>query len=200
MAESAASLQINSGDHLCVLHDGDAERDQVLGLYLKDGITAGDKCLFGAHDASRSVFRSRIGPAGEVDSALSSGQLDIRTAHDQLVSPGQFSFTKLIALWKDFTTTALDEGYRFVRLGAEARWWTPQIPDVDAFIQYESELNRFVPQYPQAVLCLYDVRKIDGAFIMNAIRVHPRVMLYGLVCENPYFLTPDEFSDRTKRS
>ena len=37
--------------------------------------------------------------------------------------------------------------------------------------EYESELNRFVPRYPQVIVCLHDL----------------------LVFENPHYLSPDEY-------
>ena len=189
----ALPLDIKPGEHLCAVFDGDAERDRILGEYLRHGITVGDKCVFGAHDADAARLLGRLDPAGGLAAARSSGQLEVLTGQDPVVTPEQFSFARILDLWATITARALQDGYRRVRLGAEARWWAPQTPDNQTFLRYESELNRFTPGTPQAILCMYDVRHADGAFIMNAIRVHPRVVLYGLTFENPFYTRPDDF-------
>jgi hypothetical protein len=36
------------------------------------------------------------------------------------------------------------------------------MPGVDELVGYESELNRFMPRYRKAVLCLYDLERFCG--------------------------------------
>jgi hypothetical protein len=196
MASTAISLKVSPGEHLCVVHNGDAERDQILGAYLRDGLAAGSRCLFGVHDASSAAVLRRLG-SDDLAPAVSTQRLQFRTEKDPVITPEDFHFSKLIEMWAAFTSSAMDDGYESVRIGAEARWWDPQMPDNDTFIEYESELNRFVPGTPQTILCMYDIRKADGAFIMNAIRVHPKVVIYGEIFENPYYLLPDEYQQRS---
>jgi hypothetical protein len=66
-------------------------------------------------------------------------------------------------------------------------------PGADEFIDYESELNNYVPEYPQAVLCLYDLALFGGSMLVDLLRTHPKLLLGSLIVENPHYLTPDEF-------
>ena len=60
-------------------------------------------------------------------------------------------------------------------------------------LSLESEMNRFVPLYPQVILCLYDVGSFGGGIVVDLLRTHPKVLLGGMILDNPYYTTPDVF-------
>jgi hypothetical protein len=67
------------------------------------------------------------------------------------------------------------------------------LPKVEELIGYESELNRFLPRYPQWFMCLYDLETFGGAILVDLLRTHPKLLLGGMLLENPHYLSPDEF-------
>jgi hypothetical protein len=48
-------------------------------------------------------------------------------------------------------------------------------------------------KYEDPVCCTYDVSKFSASVIMDAMRVHPAVIIGGVLQENPFFVTPGEF-------
>ena len=66
------------------------------------------------------------------------------------------------------------------------------VPGMPEFIRYETELNRYAAQHAQSILCLYDLTRYGAGVIVDLLRVHPIILLSGLVLENPYYLPPDE--------
>jgi hypothetical protein len=56
----------------------------------------------------------------------------------------------------------------------------------------ESEMNRYLPLYPQVVVCLYDIERFGAGIIVNLLKTHPRMLIGQMLIENPYYLTPDE--------
>ena len=50
-----------------------------------------------------------------------------------------------------------------------------------------------VSKYDDPVCCTYDVSKFSASVIMDAMRVHPAVIIGGIYQENPFFAPPDEF-------
>jgi hypothetical protein len=72
-------------------------------------------------------------------------------------------------------------------------WALRQVPGVEELVSYESELNRFLPRYPQVILCLYDLERFSGEIIIDLLKTHPRVLLGSMVLDNPNYLEPDEF-------
>jgi hypothetical protein len=182
------TADIKPGDHLCVLYRGQPERDRVLIPYLRGGVRAGDKCLFATNDTDATGILTDLHEETGMPAAVRSGQLAVRSAEKRSARPGESAITRLITLWDTETGAAMDDGYGFARLGAEARWWMPPAPDAEAFLRYEFELSRYLPTYPQTALCLYDMNYFDASVVMEVVKFHPRAMVNGLVLENPYYL------------
>ncbi|QNF95822.1 MEDS domain-containing protein [Janibacter sp. YB324] len=55
-------------------------------------------------------------------------------------------------------------------------------------LAYEARLNDFAPRHPQSILCLYDIDAVGTGVVFEAMRVHPRIWLSGLVLENTLLL------------
>jgi hypothetical protein len=53
-------------------------------------------------------------------------------------------------------------------------------------------MNRYLPLFPQVVVCLYDIDRFGGGIIIDLLKTHPRVLVGEVLIENPYYLTPDE--------
>lgn len=186
-------LTINAGEHVCALYSGTEDRNRVLVPYLTDGLLAGHKCLVAVTDQDSSQMTGTIGPDVDVDATIAAHQLELRDQETPVTAPSEFSIDGNISFWDGQVTQALADGYPFVRLGAEAGWWMPQLPSVDDLISYESELNRFAGRYPQSILCMYDLTEFGGRLVVDLLNTHPRVLLSGLPFENPYYMSPDDF-------
>jgi hypothetical protein len=70
------------------------------------------------------------------------------------------------------------------------------LPDWREVVQHESELNRMLSLYPQVLLCLYDLEKVGGAFLVDLISMHPRLLINGRLTENAHYLAPDDWLAR----
>jgi hypothetical protein len=78
-------------------------------------------------------------------------------------------------------------------VAGETTWLFDDPPGADEFVEYESELNRYTTQYPQSILCLYDLERFGGGMMVDLIKTHPKLLLGGLLIDNPHYLSPDEF-------
>jgi hypothetical protein len=47
--------------------------------------------------------------------------------------------------------------------------------------------------YDDPVCCTYDVSKFSSSVIMDAMRVHPAVIIGGVLQVNPFYVPPDQF-------
>jgi hypothetical protein len=45
LALGVSGIETELGDHICALHSGEFQRDQVLILFLEAGLASGDKCI-----------------------------------------------------------------------------------------------------------------------------------------------------------
>lgn len=185
-------LSLDVGDHVCAFYRGSAERDEILRSYLGAGLDAGDKCVCVLDDADPGELRAALveamGPADVVP-----GQLDVHVSHDTYLLGGRFSTAAMLSFWDDAVGAAMDSGFSFSRAVGEMTWALRQMPGVDELVGYEAELNDFLPRFPQVILCLYDLERFDGDVLIDILKTHPRVLVGGMVLDNPYYLEPAEF-------
>jgi hypothetical protein len=184
-------LALRPGDHICALYSGDRQRDAVLLPFLRAGLQAGQWCCLGITEDSPSRVLTDLGPEVDLAAALATNQLMLRGLSDEVSSPASFSVAGMIEFWEEAVAEPLGSGaYSYARLTAEAKWWAHQVPSWEAFVEYEIELNRFTTRHPLGVLCLYDFSTDDSSLLINLVNSHPRILVGGVILENPYYTPP----------
>ncbi len=184
-------VHLDAGDHVCAFYFGTDERDKVLIPFLQVGLQGGEKCIAVVDHPDPPEMAARLGDHAE--SYVASRQLLLEKSADTYLRNGAFSTTDMIAYYEEFVSEAIADGYPFARVTGEAGWVLEGPPGAEEFIDYESQLNNFAPRYPQVILCLYDLERFGGGMIVDVLKTHKKLLLGGLVLENPHYLTPDEF-------
>ncbi len=192
IALGAGGLSIPSGSHICAFFRGIAERDEIIVPFLREGLRAREKCTCIIDDGVDQV-RSAL---AVTDGALpdpQGGQLAICSSKETYLRRGRFSTQEMLDFWDDWVSTALRDGFPFVRSTGETTWTLKELPGLRDFLTYEAELNRFLPRYPQVILCLYDLNHFGGQILVDILKTHPKVLMGGTVLDNLYYIQPDEF-------
>lgn len=185
---------IASSDHICSMHTSLKRRDEVLVPYLRDGLVAGHKCVAALTDPDFSHLHTRLGSPAEVDRWLASGQLQLLGVDARVSTPETSSVTKMVEFWESAPSpVTASGGYEFVRYAAEGNWWLPQVASISQILQFEAILNRLSESYAASTLCMYDVRSLDGALMMDLISTHPKLIIDGVPVANPAYLPPQPF-------
>lgn len=187
-------LSLEVGDHVCALYRGSEGRDEILLPYLEAGLDAGDRCIAVLDEADPDEVASRLAGTHDTDGAIGSHQLDIRCSAETYLRGGAFSKPAMLGFWDEAVGSGMSEGgFTFTRSVGEMTWALRDMPGVDGLVDYEADLNRFLPQYPQVIVCLYDLDRFDGSVVVDLLRTHPKLLLRGTLIDNPYYLEPDEF-------
>jgi hypothetical protein len=63
----------------------------------------------------------------------------------------------------------------------------------DNWLEYEARVNYAVSKYNDPVICTYDLMNFSASLVMDMLRVHPVVIVGGVLQENPFFVPPDQF-------
>ncbi len=138
--------------------------------------------------------RTALGGDASLAAGAARDQLDIRSSKETYLRRGTFSTQEMLDFWDDSVGAALNEdGFPFVRSTGETTWTLKELPGLYDFLTYEAELNRFLPRYPQVILCLYDLDHFGGQILVDILKTHPKVLMGGTVLENLHYLEPDEF-------
>lgn len=188
-------IWLSPGDHICAFYRGLAERDEILIPYLREGLHAGHKCIcvVDATEPDSVIASLSANEDLSLRTCLAHQQIDVLTSRQTYLESGKFSVEAMLAFWSGRVSSALRGKYTFARVVGEMTWTLKDLPGVDEFLQYESELNRWHDRYPQVILCLYDLERFSGEIMMDILKTHPKVLVGGVIMDNPYFLAPDEF-------
>jgi hypothetical protein len=197
VALGIGELEAEPGDHLCGVFSGETERDQVLIPFLRAGLASGDKCICVVDGTARGKIVAALGPDGEAAVLTASKQLEVIGASDMYLRSSRFSADEVIGMWKAAISGAMYAGQFDVVRAVEAWSRRDVLPDMSELLMLESEMNRYLPLYPQVIVCLYDIDRFGSGAVMNLVMTHPRMLVSGMVIENPYYLTPDEVLART---
>jgi hypothetical protein len=184
---------IAAGEHVCALIAGDEQRLDAMGDFVAEGLRTASKCIAFVGDPTPDALVDRLGQDLDVDGLIGSGQLEVGGADHAFFQPDEFDVDNMLAFWQQRVQDGCQNSFETVRLTAEAAWWGPQLPGGDALIRYESELNRLANDGPQSILCVYDIATASGAFVLDILKVHPRVFFCGHEMPNPYYLRPEEY-------
>ena len=185
-------LDLQSGDHVCGLYLDNAARDSLLLAFLRAGLAGGEKCVCILDEGAHAGVLGDL--AGDAATAVATHQLELTTPDATYLSTDRFSSDAMLTYWSKVVTDGLSGGFVAARVSGDVTWMlTAAEGAMKDFVSYESELNRFVAQHPVIVMCLYDLAAFGGGILVDLMKTHPKLILGGMVLENPHCLTADEF-------
>jgi hypothetical protein len=188
-------VDLAPGDHICAMYLGQRERDDIVLPYLRAGLRAGDKVICIIDSSPLDDIAARIGDQREVEGYIASEQLEMHTPDEAYLRTPPFRTEAMIEFWESTVGAAVTGGvYAFARGTGEMPRELRTLPGRTEFFRYEAALNQFTPRYPQAFLCLYDLERFGGGFVVDLLRTHPKLLMGGLILENPHYRAPGEFS------
>jgi MEDS: MEthanogen/methylotroph, DcmR Sensory domain len=190
-------LEVPSGTHLCTFYQGAAGRDEIVLPFLAEGIRAGDKCLCFLDTASPSDVLSGLASQVDVGPSVANGQLEVGTPADSYLRTGRFVADEMIGYWGEAAAeTQRAADFSLTRAIGEMPTVLNQPKERAEFLRYEAKLNEVIPDYPEVILCVYDLQRFGAEVLMDTLRTHPKVIVDGMVHDNPYYIEPGKFIAR----
>jgi hypothetical protein len=185
-------VTLTQGEHVCGFYYGEDERDAILLPFLRNGLLAGDKCVAVVDSTRPAELLERIGAGPEL---VASGQVEFYDSAQTYLRTGSFQPESMISFWEERARATSEEGrFGFARVVGEMSWLERVAPPRELVVRYETWADEFAARYPHAVLCLYDLRRLGSGVLLDLLRTHPKLLLGGLVLENPHHITGDEFA------
>jgi hypothetical protein len=180
--------------HACAFFHSRDEEYELLLPFSKSGEEAGQRLFQVVDKAHREERRQRLAEAGlNVDKAERDGQLEIRSWEGAYLRGARFDQNAMLALIEEVLNEGRANGFSKTRLWANMEWAVEDLPGVHDIVEYETRLNKFLPDYDDVVVCTYDLNKFSAPVVMDIMRTHPQVIIGGMVQENPFYVPPDEF-------
>jgi chemotaxis family two-component system sensor kinase Cph1 len=188
---------IHVHDHLCLIYETREEQFSAVIPYLRIGLERGEKCLYVVDDTTADMVIDGMKAAGmDVETALESGQLIIVSKQDAYLKQGFFDPDWMIDFLKQAADEAKVAGFSALRVTGEMTWVLGGDPGSERLMEYEAKLNYFFPENDALAICQYNRSFFPPKIIKDVISTHPLVIYGGMVCNNFYYVPPDDFLER----
>jgi hypothetical protein len=180
-------VQMALRDHLVAFYRGSAERERLIFDHLEEGLRGGETCLYVTAEGDRHHFRA--GLAAD-DPGIDLQYLEVREPSSTYLRGGTFSqdgMLEVLDAW--FRESFEREDCGFARCAAEMSWALPHVSKqfIGELSKYEARVARSTRAYRQVTVCLYDMDRFGSDVISAMINAHPKVWIYGMAFENPYY-------------
>jgi hypothetical protein len=190
---SFAGSSLGEYRHVCALFDTRDDEYSALIPFIREGLAQGERAVSFVPRAYSDHW-SRLAAAGiDVERARASRQLEACVAEETYMPEGRFDATATLERVQDLFRSGSALGFRRTRLAGHAEYVLADETTADDFLEYEARLNRIAPTFRDAVICTYDITKMNAGMILDVLRTHPVVVISGLVQTNPFFVPPDLF-------
>lgn len=179
--------------HACALFNDLEEEYSVLMPFAREGFERGDK-LFQVVDARHRPERlRRLADAGmAADDADPACQVEVRPWEAAYLRGGRFNQDAMLALIQQALEDSKASGFGLTRLWANMEWALEKLPGVEDLLEYETRLNRILPQYDDFVVCTYDLSKFSASVVVDVLRTHPWAVVGRTLQQNPFYVPPDQ--------
>lgn len=180
--------------HICAFFNSKEEEYETLLDFIKEGMDQNDRAAHFVSCDCKEKHRAKLRENGiDVDGAESRGQLRVATWEDAYLKDGYFDQDRQLKLLENVLQDGRRAGFNQTRLVANMEWALEEKAGVEDIVEYESRLNRMLPNYSDPVICTYDLARFNAGVAMDILRTHPMVILGGVLQENPLYVPPDEF-------
>jgi hypothetical protein len=190
-----AGAKLEDHRHICAFFNSRDEEYNLLLPFIKEGIERGEKAFHIVDPKLQQDHRQRLEDAGIDTSDLEQKkQLEIRVWENAyLRSNGCFDQHDMLALIDEVLRGGKQEGFPLTRLVAHMEWSLQDRPGVKDIVEYESRLNNILTRHADPVICVYDLAQFSAGAIIDILRIHPMVIIGGILHENPFYVPPEEF-------
>jgi hypothetical protein len=180
--------------HICCFFETRDQQYQALVPYLAEGLSQGERVmavmdsdLIADHD------RRLVGGGIAVDEAKGSGRLSAFSTDDTYLKGGSFAKQRMLGMLREELERTAASGYAGLRTFGDMAWILRNMPGTEEALEYESEVNALLHGHEASFLCVYDANRISGAVMRDVLNTHSHVLMGGIVYENPYYLSPQDY-------
>ena len=181
-------------DHVCGIYDSREEQFEPTCRFIKVGLERKQRCLYIAEHLAPAAFMSLLETHGvNVKEATLNGSLQVLSGKDVRLKLGGFTPDAMFAFLKESEKTARQNGFSAFRWAADMTWLKKDdIEPVDMFT-FEAGLNRVLQEHELVAFCQYARDDFKSELLIAAAETHPLLVYNQLVCNNFYYIPPEEY-------
>ena len=177
--------------HIAAFFHSEDECYRVLGPFIADGISRGDRAVHIVDPPDRDRHLQHLTAMGiDALAAEARHQLEFLPWAESYLRDDHFDQYAMSALVQERLSDGKAQGYPLTRAVAHMEWALGAQPGVSDLVEYEARMNDILAGYADVVICAYDLKKFPGQLILDVLRGHPLVIVAGTLHENPFYTPP----------
>ena len=188
-----SKLEQRRSTHVCSIFRNEQEQFSLATPFLLSGLNTNRRCIYildknDEHGVMEAVARTK-----EIRDRIESGQMIFLRKQETYLKNGMFEHKRMLSLIERAHREAVADGYSGASLTGEMTWFNDSGTEPGALLEYEAKINELYPGIEANVLCQYDETGFDAGLLMDVLRTHPKVMIDGFLCSNPYYVPPEDY-------
>ncbi len=194
LATSLAHAQLRNHFHACAFVHGAPEERAVIDPFFVEGFRRGEKAVYIVDPQDRDRHEARLRAA-----APSPDLVEVTTWNEAHLKGGSFDQDRMMKGLDEMLRAHAATGRPPMRLVGQMGWMFSSPPGIEQLVAYEASVNEVLNRGKTPTVCVYDVRKLSGAVVMDLLRAHPLTVMNGVLHENPFYTPADEMLAELKR-
>jgi len=186
---------VEGSQHVCAFFNSREEEYSVLHPFFQEGLAQSEKAFYIVDPDEREKHLSRLDRVGvDTRELQQKGQLEVLPWQKAHLSGGHFDGEDMLKRLDSTFTEIAAQGYPMTRIWANMEWALLGPTDTEQLVEYEAKFNYIsIKHLSQVVVCVYDVSEFGGDLAFEVMRVHPMLIVGGVLHKNPFYIHPDTF-------
>jgi hypothetical protein len=186
--------KVPAGTHMCLVFTKDEERVDSLLKFLLSGLQAGERTACFSGKLTEEQLREYLAKNHiSYDERKSRNAISLAGTSEVYFQDGVFDPDRMLNTLAAYYNESVQQGFSAARVIGEM---IPEIKHVlggERLLEYESRVSILLRDHPVTSVCQYDANLFDGGTIMEVLKVHPKMIINGMVINNPFYIKPESY-------
>lgn len=179
--------------HMCSFFRNEQDQLSQVAPFLASGLNTNQRCIYILDSTDRDAVIDAAVRTKEMRDKVNSGQVVFLKKQETYLKNGKFEYQRMLSLISNANKDALADGYSGAMVTGEMTWFNGGETPTESLLEYEARVNTLYPGIEANILCQYFESDLDPGTMMEVIRTHPKLVLDGMLCHNPYYIPPEDY-------
>jgi hypothetical protein len=189
-----ADEKVPVGTHMCLVFTKEEERVDSLLKFLLSGLQAGERTACFSEKLTEETLREYLAKNNiSYDERKTQKAIILAGTSEVYFQGGVFDPDRMLNTLTAYYDEAVQLGFPASRVIGEMIPEVQHVPGGERLLEYESRVSILLRDHPVTSVCQYDANLFDGATIMEVLKVHPKMIINGMVINNPFYIQPESY-------
>ena len=176
---------LQHGDHLCLLYRSVEEQKNVLGPFIKEGLSRGEFCLYITDEHLDPDLAGLLASDGiDLIRLRQEGSVQLFSRYQTFLRYARFEPSLMMEFFERLLEQTLAKQFSGARIIIDMSW--ALAIGCDQLILFEALLNEHIMPWKMTTLCQYHINRFASGILHDVLRTHPLALIGEHVCPNFY--------------